>query len=101
MFDEEKIPTSPRDFTLGIFKGNPQPASLYRRIAYGMPGTPMPGSSAMTPEQRMDLAHYIRSLSTEEQRQASIPKRTTIIAKRVEGLPRSAGDEDWAAVAPV
>ena len=61
MVDDEKMPTRPRDFTLGIFKGNPDPASLYRRIAYGMPGTPMPGSSGMTPEQMVDLVHYIRS----------------------------------------
>ena len=57
MVDDEKMPTRPRDFTLGIFKGNPDPASLYRRIAYGMPGTPMPGSSGMTPEQMVDLVH--------------------------------------------
>ena len=49
MFDEDKSPTRPRDFTLGIFKGNHDPASLYRRIAYGMPGTPMPSSSAHDP----------------------------------------------------
>ncbi|HVT28891.1 MAG TPA: cytochrome c, partial [Lacipirellulaceae bacterium] len=70
MVDDEKMPTRPRDFTLGIFKGNPDPTSLYRRIASGMPGTPMPSSSAMTPQQMVDLVHYIRSLSTEEQRQA-------------------------------
>lgn len=101
MFDEDKSPTRPRDFTLGIFKGNHDPASLYRRIAYGMPGTPMPSSSAMTPEELMDLAHYIRSLSTEEQRQAAILRRMTIVAQRVKALPPSDGDEDWAAFEPV
>jgi DMSO reductase family type II enzyme heme b subunit len=101
MFDEEQTLTSPRDFTLGIFKGNHDPASLYRRIAYGMPGTPMPSSSAMTPEQMMDLAHYILSLSTEAQRQAAIPERMTIVAKRVKALPSSGGDEHWANSEPV
>jgi DMSO reductase family type II enzyme heme b subunit len=95
MFDDEKMPTRPRDFTLGIFKGNHDPASLYRRIAYGMPGSPMPGSSTMTPEQMIDLVHYIRSLSTEEQRQAAIPKREKIVVKRVGALPQSAEDEAW------
>jgi hypothetical protein len=55
----------------------------------------------MTPEQMLDLAHYIRSLSTEEQRQAAIPKRMTIVAKRVKVLPPRGDDEDWAAIEPV
>jgi DMSO reductase family type II enzyme heme b subunit len=101
MFDEEKMPTRPRDFTLGIFKGNPDPASLYRRVAYGMPGTPMPASSTMTPEQMVDLVHYIRSLSTDEQRQAAVAKREKIIAKRVAAIPSSAQDEAWGQAKPL
>jgi mono/diheme cytochrome c family protein len=101
MFDEEKMPTRPRDFTLGIFKGNHDPASLYRRIAYGMPGSPMPGSSTMTPEQMVDLVHYVRSLSTDEQRQAAIPKREKIVAKRVDAIPDSAQADAWTQIAPV
>jgi mono/diheme cytochrome c family protein len=98
MVDDEKLPTRPRDFTLGIFKGNHDPASLYRRIAYGMPGSPMPGSSTMTPEQMADLVHYVLSLSSEEQRQAAIAKRQKIIAKRMDALPESAKDESWSQV---
>jgi mono/diheme cytochrome c family protein len=101
MFDDEKMPTRPRDFTLGIFKGNHDPDSLYRRIAYGMPGSPMPGSSTMTPQQMVDLVHYIRSMSTEEQRQAAIPKRSTITARRVDMLPTAAGDDAWGQSEPV
>ena len=66
MVDAEGLPTRPRDFTLGIFKGNPDPASIYRRIAYGMPGTPMPSAGNITPEQLVDLAHYVRSMSSED-----------------------------------
>jgi DMSO reductase family type II enzyme heme b subunit len=101
MFDDEKLPTRPRDLTLGILKGEYDPASLYRRIAYGMPGSPMPGSSTMTPEQMVDLVHYIRSLSTEEQRQAAIPKREKIVVKRVDAIPQLAQDEAWARIEPV
>jgi DMSO reductase family type II enzyme heme b subunit len=101
MFDDEQMPTSPRDFTLGIFKGNHDPASLYRRIAYGMPGSPMPGSSTMTPQQMVELVHYIRSLSSEEQRQAAISKRLAIVAKRVEAIPSSAEESAWASSQPV
>jgi DMSO reductase family type II enzyme heme b subunit len=101
MFDDEKLPTRPRDFTLGIFKGNHDPESLYRRIAYGMPGSPMPGSSTMTPDQMMDLVHYIRSLSTDEQREASVPERKTIVAKRVKAVPQSGDAAAWASSTPV
>jgi DMSO reductase family type II enzyme heme b subunit len=96
MFDVETMPTRPRDFTLGIFKGNPDPASLYRRIAYGMPGTPMPGSSTMTPEQRVDLVHFIRSMSTEEQRQAATLSRQRIVAARVPKIDDPEDDSLWA-----
>jgi cytochrome c oxidase cbb3-type subunit 2 len=65
MVDDEGLPTRPRDFTLGIFKGNPDPALLYRRVAYGMPGTPMPRSSGMTPEPMVDLVQFVRSMSSE------------------------------------
>jgi DMSO reductase family type II enzyme heme b subunit len=100
MFDDEKMPTRPRDFTLGVFKGNPDPASLYRRIAFGMPGTPMPASTSMTPEQMIDLVHYIRSLSTEEQRQAAVAKRQKLVAKQVAALPSSGAHGDWARATP-
>jgi mono/diheme cytochrome c family protein len=100
MLDEENLPTSPRDFTLGIFKGNPAPDSLYRRIAYGMPGTPMPGSSTMSAEQMVDLVHYIRSLSTEQQREAAILRRTKLSAKRVAKLPASEQSNAWASIKP-
>jgi mono/diheme cytochrome c family protein len=101
MLDDEKMPTSPRDFTLGIFKGNPEPASLYRRIAYGMPGTPMPGSSSMSPEQMVDLVHYIRSLSTEEQRQQAVLSRQKVIAKAVAEAPNDSEASAWSEAQPV
>jgi cytochrome c oxidase cbb3-type subunit 2 len=34
----------PRDFTAGVFKGDPSPAGLYRRIVAGIAGTPMPSN---------------------------------------------------------
>jgi mono/diheme cytochrome c family protein len=101
MADIEQMPTSPRDFTLGIFKGSPDPEALYRRIAYGMPGTPMPGSSSMTAEQRVDLVHYVRSLSTESQREAAILNREKIVATRVPELAALYEDAAWKGAKPV
>jgi mono/diheme cytochrome c family protein len=99
MFDDEKYPTAPRDFTLGIFKGGHDPASLYRRIAYGMPGTPMPSSQQMTPEQMIDLVHFVRSLSTENQREAAVLNREKLVVKSVATLPNGHSDAAWAKVA--
>lgn len=98
MVDDEGFPTAPRDFTAGVFKGGADPASLYRRIAYGMPGTPMPGSRLMTPEQMVELVHFIRSMSTEEQRQAAVLNRETIAVARVAALPQGAEESGWAGV---
>ena len=44
MIDDEGFPTRPRDLTRGIFKGGYDPASLFLRVARGMPGTPMPSA---------------------------------------------------------
>ncbi|GIW95003.1 MAG: hypothetical protein KatS3mg110_3044 [Pirellulaceae bacterium] len=95
MLDDDQLPTRPRDFTAGIFKGADDPASIYRRIAYGMPGTPMPGSSQMTPAQMADLVHYILSLSTAEQRQRVVLNRQTIDVPRVQTLPADLAAVDW------
>jgi DMSO reductase family type II enzyme heme b subunit len=80
---------------LGIFKGEPDPASIYRRIALGMPGTPMPSSSNLKPDQIIDLAHFIRSLSDEAIRQATVLKRERLAARRVEKLPEASDSDAW------
>lgn len=100
MVDDEGYPTRPRDFTRGIFKGGHDPASVYRRIAYGMPGTPMP-SSELTPSQIIDLSHFILSLSDEQMRKDSLQQRRSITARRTGELPVSAADDAWADVQPV
>ena len=99
--DDEGLPTSARDYTRGIFKGGHDPASLYRRIADGMPGTPMPATSQATPEQMIDLVHFLRSLSDESTRQAAILNRETIVAKAAEAIADATASETWSAVAPV
>jgi mono/diheme cytochrome c family protein len=101
MFDDEGYTTAPRDFTAGIFKGGHDPVSLFRRIAYGMPGTPMPSSKQLTPEQTIDLAHYVRSLSTDEQREATVLNRERIAVQAVAALPRGIHDAQWQGVASV
>ncbi len=101
MVNAEGLPTSPRDYTLGIFKGSPDPASLYLRMALGMPGGGMPSTSQATPEQVVELMHYIRSLSTEQQREAAVLKRENITASRVGAIDELVDADAWADVATV
>ncbi len=102
MVDDEGFPTRPRDLTRGVFKGDYDVASLYRRIALGMPGTPMPASiSTLPPDQILDLVHFIRSLSDEETRESVSLKRERLTVARVRKIPTSPQDESWQAIKPV
>jgi mono/diheme cytochrome c family protein len=95
MVDDEGFPTRPRDLTRGIFKGGHDPASLFLRIARGMPGTPMPSAPSLNETQVVDLIHFLRSLSTEEQRQAPILKREKISVAKVASLPTNSDEQNW------
>jgi mono/diheme cytochrome c family protein len=93
--DEEGFPTRPRDLTRGIFKGEPTPADLYRRIVAGLPGTPMPESSWAWGDDAWHLVHWILSLSSEEQRESQRTRRLSIRAVRVPNLPEHPDDGRW------
>ena len=95
MVDDEGYPTRPRDLTRGIYKGGHDPASLFLRIARGMPGTPMPSAPALTESQVVDIIHFLRSLSTEDERQAPILKREKIVVRHVTALPADSEAGDW------
>jgi mono/diheme cytochrome c family protein len=101
MVDSEGLPTRPRDLTRGIFKGSPDPASVWRRISLGMPGSPMPSSQSLTPKEIADLTHFILSLSNEATRDAAVLTRQRIIVKHVQSLPASADAAIWQQVARV
>jgi mono/diheme cytochrome c family protein len=94
-FDDEGFRTRPRDYTRGIFKGGYDTKSLYRRIAYGMPGTPMPASTKLTVEENITLVHFIRSLSDEETRSSALLRRQQIFVKHVAQTPGSADSKQW------
>lgn len=100
MYDAEGFPSTARDYTAGIFKGGHDAASLYRRIAYGMPGTPMPSTPAnlATPEQVVELVHFLLSLSDEETRQAAILRRNRIVVQRANTLPIEPNSDEWSRI---
>lgn len=93
--DVEGFPTRPRDLTAGIYKGSPDPDSLYRRILAGLPGSPMPSYDFLSEEQVWDLVHYIRSLSSEAQRARSEMRRFRIVAARTSQLPDHPDASVW------
>ncbi len=65
LFDTVGRPCFPRDLVHDVFKGGNDPASIYRRILLGMPGTPHPASVNMTTEELIALTHYCYSLGRE------------------------------------
>jgi mono/diheme cytochrome c family protein len=95
MVDSEGLPTRPRDLTRGIFKGNHDPASIFRRIALSMPGTPMPASPLLSTEQKVDLVKFVLSLSSESAREAAVLKRGRLIARKVAEIPSVPDAKEW------
>jgi mono/diheme cytochrome c family protein len=93
--------TRPRDLTLGVFKGSPDPQSVYRRIVAGLPGSPMPQSGYLHGDDAWHLVHFVRSLSSDAQRQKAEMKQFRIVAKRVAELPRHPDAGTWRAAPAV
>ena len=99
--DDKGYPTRPRDLTLGVFKGSPEPAQMYRRIVAGMPGTPMPMSDWAFGEDAWHLVHLVRSWSSDEQRARVEMRKFTIVARRVDRLPDHPDAGTWRLAQPV
>ncbi len=99
--DEKGYPTRPRDLTLGVFKGSPEPAQLYRRIVAGMPGTPMPMSDWAYGADAWHVVHLVRSWSSDEQRGRVEMLKFQIVARRVDRVPEHPNDGAWRLAQPV
>lgn len=99
--DAEGYPIRPRDLTTGVFKGSPDSVSLYRRIIAGIPGSPMPMSDWAYGKDGWHLVHYVRSLSSEKQRERAEMKKFEIIATRVKKLPDHPDAGTWRLAPPV
>jgi mono/diheme cytochrome c family protein len=103
--DEQKddlgYPTRPRDLTVGVFKGDPDPVQLYRRIVAGFPGTPMPMSDWAYSQEAWHLVNLILSWSGLEQRQRAEMRRFRIAARRVPQVPDHPDAGAWRLAPPV
>ncbi|MEE8349804.1 MAG: ethylbenzene dehydrogenase-related protein [Acidobacteriota bacterium] len=93
--DSEGFPTSPRDLTVGIYKGRPDPEQVYYRIAAGLPGSPMPSHLALYGDDIWHLVDYVRNMSGETQRAKMEMKRFQIVAARTEALPDHPDASVW------
>lgn len=99
--DAEGYPIRPRDLTAGIFKGSADPVRLYRHIVAGIPGSPMPMSDWAYGEDAWHLVNYVRSLSSDTQRERVEMKKFVIQAKRVKSLPDHPEAGIWRDAPPV
>ena len=62
--DDWGYPIRPRDLRSGTYRAGSTPADLYRSIATGINGTPMPAyGGAISPESIWDLVHFVQSLA--------------------------------------
>lgn len=99
------IPSKPRDFSIGSFRGGHTGHDLYLRIHNGMAGTPMPGfaDDVMKPNERWAVVHYIQSLRRRDVDVNDIlkPEDTFIRAKKIAVLPVEPTDDFWESIDPV
>ncbi len=93
--DSKGYPTRPRDLTLGVFKGSPAPAQLYRRVVAGLPGSPMPQSGYLQGSDAWHLVHFVRALSSDALRAKVEMKKFRIVATRVATLPTNPDSGIW------
>jgi mono/diheme cytochrome c family protein len=93
--DSKGYPTRPRDLTLGVYKGSPEPGHVYRRIVGGLPGSPMPQSGYLHGNDGWHLVHFVRALSSDAQRAKVEMKKFRIVATRVAALPTNPDSGDW------
>ena len=93
--DNDGLPTRPRDLTAGVYKGSFEPAEVYKRILAGLPGTPMPSSPYLYGDEGWHLVHFVREMSSEEQRARMEMRRFRIAAKRIGKLPDHPDDSAW------
>lgn len=101
LVDDAGYPIRPRDLTSGVFKGNPRPDLLYRRIVAGIPGTPMPQSTLGDPVDGWHLVHFVLSLSSPRLRERAEMKRFRLEARRVDRLPDHPDAGEWRSAPPV
>jgi mono/diheme cytochrome c family protein len=57
----------PRNLRMPVFRGGNRPEDIYRRIADGIEGTPMPSAPTLSPQEIWALVAYVQSLPYEHE----------------------------------
>ncbi|MFQ5666107.1 MAG: ethylbenzene dehydrogenase-related protein [Candidatus Binatia bacterium] len=85
--DDWGFPIAPQDLRRADrFKAGAAPQSIYRVLAVGMGGTPMPAfGDVLTKEQSWQLVAYVRSLARKDGQEAAAAPAGPITAKRIQG----------------
>ncbi len=94
----EGYPTTSRNFKKGVFKGGRSDIELYRRIALGMPGTPMPSFDGIPQDQIWRMVDYIQSLSNPQLQEKSWITPAAIAVQQVTTTPTKVNDAVWNSV---
>lgn len=58
-------PVRPRNLRVPVYRGGNAPADIYRRIANGIEGTPMPSSPSLTSEEVWAVVAYVQAMPYE------------------------------------
>lgn len=95
------MPTRPRDFTQGIFKGGRDAKQLYIRVRRGMPGSPMPAAPFLSDQQVGDLVQFILSLSPPDASIRVTHRRQQILARRINRLVGEVPEAAWGTATPI
>jgi mono/diheme cytochrome c family protein len=103
-------PTAARDLTLGILKGGTSELEVLRRIALGLPGSPMPSSAAtLASDGLWAVTHYTRSLMRSGENERLSQRQTTLVGRKVPAAIDGDPDQQiwsgvpatWIALAPL
>jgi len=98
LVDDAGVLIRPPNYARAAFKGGTDPASLFKRVSFGMPGTPMPGYGEVYSEKdRWDLVAYLRSLIQVQ----TPPPTTALVIGRVAQVPRDASATAWSSARPL
>lgn len=94
LFDEWGDAIRPADLTKPWrYKNGISMVDIYRTVSTGVDGTPMPSfADALTPEERWDLAAYLRSLHTKRSKKARTMVR---LDDRTPPIPLDPKDAFW------
>ena len=95
-FDEIGMPTWPRNFATGEWKGGSDGKEIFRRVVAGLAGTPMP-SSQFRGDDAWHIVHWVRGQGDLDAEGRNEQKRTLLAAARVPGeAPLDPSDPAWA-----